>query len=36
MTRVIINGMTSSSWHFKRFERLSVIATSADIGSALA
>ena len=28
MKRVIINGMTGSSWRFKRFERLSVIVTS--------
>ena len=28
MKRVIINGMTGSSWQFKRFERLSVIVTS--------
>ena len=36
MTMVIINGMTNSNWRFKRFERLSVLATSADIGSVLA
>ena len=23
--RIIVNGQTGSSWHFKRFERLSVI-----------
>ena len=33
MKRVIINGMSGSSWRFKRFERLSVIVTSTDIGS---
>ena len=27
MKRIIINGITGSSWHFKRFERLSVIST---------
>ena len=26
--RVIVNGQTGSSWHFKRFERLSVIVTA--------
>ena len=30
MKRVIVNGLTGSSWQFKRFERLSVIATTAD------
>ena len=23
--RIIVNGQSSSSWHFKRFERLSII-----------
>ena len=36
MKRVIINGMTGSSWRFKRFERLFVIVTSEDTGSVLA
>lgn len=29
MKRVIVNGLTGSSWGFKRFERLSVIVTTA-------
>ena len=29
MKRVIVNGLTGSSWGFKRFERLSVIVTKA-------
>ena len=36
MKRVIINGMTGSSYRFKRLERLSVIDTSEDTGSVLA
>ena len=28
MERVLVNGLKGSSWGFKRFERLSVIATA--------
>ena len=35
MKRVNINGMTGSRWWFKRFERLSVIFTLANIISAV-
>ena len=35
MKRVIVNGLTGSSWQFKRFERLSVIATTADTNLSL-
>ena len=30
LKRVIVNGNSGSSWKFKRFERLSIIVTSAD------
>ena len=33
MKRVIVNGMTGSSWRFKRFERLSIIVTSINTNS---
>ena len=36
MKRVIVNGFTGSSWQFKRFERLSVVGTTADTNFSLA
>ena len=36
MKRVIVSGLKGSSWQFKRFERLSVIATAVDTNLSLA
>ena len=36
MKRVIVNGLTGSSFGFKRFEHLSVIAAAADTNLSLA
>ena len=36
MKGVIVNGLTGSSFKFKRFEHLSVIATAADTNLSLA
>ena len=36
MKRVIVNGLTASSWQFKKFECLSVISTAADTNLSLA
>ena len=36
MKGVIVNGLTGSSFEFKRFEHLSVIATAADTNLSLA
>ena len=33
MKRVIVNGLTGSSWGFKRFQHLSVIVTAAGSNS---
>ena len=30
MKRVIVNGMTGSSWRFKRFERISIVVTNVN------